>query len=118
MADPTDVLNACKALIDPNTGKDFVTQKSIRNVKVDGDKVSLELVLGYPAQSQHDAFREQIIGAVRALPGVANVSVMVRSEIVAHGVQRGHTRRAGPGQPEPGLPVTVGALQLPGLSLS
>ena len=89
MADQKQILDACAALIDPNTGKDFVSQKSIRNVKVDGDKVSLELLLGYPAQSQHDIFREQIIGAVRALPGVANVSVMVRSEIVAHGVQRG-----------------------------
>jgi ATP-binding protein involved in chromosome partitioning len=89
VADQKQILDACAALIDPNTGKDFVSQKSIRNVKVDGDKVSLELLLGYPAQSQHDIFREQIIGAVRALPGVANVSVMVRSEIVAHGVQRG-----------------------------
>jgi ATP-binding protein involved in chromosome partitioning len=84
-----DVLNACQTLIDPNTGKDFVSQKSIRNVKVDGDTVSLELVLGYPAQSQHDAFREQIIGAVRALPGVGKVNVQVHTDIVAHGVQRG-----------------------------
>ncbi|NBN92963.1 MAG: DUF59 domain-containing protein [Betaproteobacteria bacterium] len=76
-----DVLNACQTLIDPNTGKDFVSQKSIRNVKVDGDTVSLELVLGYPAQSQHDAFREQIIGAVRALPGVGKVNVQVHTDM-------------------------------------
>ena len=89
MADQNQVIEACKALVDPNTGKDFVTQKSIRNVKVDGESVSLELVLGYPAQSQHDLFRKSIADAVGSLPGVAKVNVTVATDIVAHGVQRG-----------------------------
>ncbi len=89
VADQNQVIEACKALVDPNTGKDFVTQKSIRNVKVDGESVSLELVLGYPAQSQHDLFRKSIADAVGSLPGVAKVNVTVATDIVAHGVQRG-----------------------------
>lgn len=78
-----------KALSDPNTGKDFLTSKAARNIRVDGDDVSLDIELGYPAKTQIDGIRKAVIGAIRALPGVGNVSVNVYSKIVAHSVQRG-----------------------------
>src|SRR5690242_7485236 len=46
------VQDALKNLIDPNTRKDYVSGKSARNIKVDGDRVSLDILLGYPAKSQ------------------------------------------------------------------
>jgi Mrp family chromosome partitioning ATPase len=51
--------------------------------------VSLDVELGYPAKSQFDLIRKNVIAALRALPGVGNVSVNVTSKIVAHAVQRG-----------------------------
>ncbi len=42
---------ALAEMIDPNTRKDFVAGKSVKNIKIDGDKVSLDIVLGYPAKS-------------------------------------------------------------------
>ena len=76
-------------LVDPNTRKDYVTTKSARNIRVDGDKVSVELLLGYPAKSQLEPIREEVAKALRAIPGVGGVSVNVQMKIVSHAAQRG-----------------------------
>src|SRR5215207_4805249 len=83
------VLDALKELIDPNTRKDYVSSKSARNVKVDGDQVSLDVLLGYPAKSQIEPIRKEISTKLRSLPGVAAVNVNVTAKIVPHAVQRG-----------------------------
>lgn len=89
MAPTSDqVTTALKSVVDPNTGKDFVTARCVRNVKVSGDDVSFDVELGYPAASQIDALRAAAIAAVKAA-GAANVSANVASKIVAHAVQRG-----------------------------
>src|SRR4051812_3376086 len=82
------VQSALKSLVDPNTGKDFVTTRAVRNIKVTGDDVSLEVELGYPGKSQHEPIRRQITQALKQA-GAASVSVKVSSKVVAHAVQRG-----------------------------
>jgi ATP-binding protein involved in chromosome partitioning len=79
---------ALKAVVDPNTGKDLVTTRSARNVRVEGDDVSVDVELGYPAASQIDGIRRAVIDALKAA-GAANVSANVTMKIVAHTVQRG-----------------------------
>jgi len=49
----------------------------------------LDIELGYPAKTQHDDIRRAVIAAIRAIPGIGNVSVTVSTNIVAHTVQRG-----------------------------
>ena len=83
------VKQALATVIDPNTSKDFVSSKCVKNVRVDGADVALEIELGYPAKSQFDAIRKSVIAALRAIPGVGNVSVNVHSKILSHTVQRG-----------------------------
>ncbi len=83
------VTEALRGVVDPNTHKDLVSSKSARNVRVDGEAVTLDVELGYPARSQIDPIRRAVIDAVRGLPGVGNVSVNVFQKIVAHAVQRG-----------------------------
>ena len=83
------IKTALAAAVDPNTGKDYVAGKSLKNIKVDGDDVSFDIELGYPAKTQIDAIRKQVIAAVRTLPGVRNVSANVYAKIVAHSVQLG-----------------------------
>src|SRR3989449_7671412 len=78
-----------KEVLDPNTGKDFLTTKSARNIKVEGGSVSLEIELGYPAKTQLDPIRKLIAGKLRGVPGVSAVNVSVASKIVSHSVQRG-----------------------------
>jgi ATP-binding protein involved in chromosome partitioning len=83
-----EIQSALAKLVDPNTGKDFVTARAARNLKITGDAVSLEIELGYPGKSQFEPIRRQVIDALKAA-GAASVSVSVRSKVVAHAVQRG-----------------------------
>src|SRR3954466_15613142 len=83
-----DVHAVLRQLVDPNTGKDFLSTRSARNVKVAGADVSLDVELGYPGKSQHDPIRRQITQALKQA-GAAQVTVKVSSKVVAHAVQRG-----------------------------
>jgi ATP-binding protein involved in chromosome partitioning len=84
-----DVKAALSAVVDPNTNKDFVSSKSVKNIQVDGGNVALDVELGYPAKSQIAGIRSAVIAALRQLPGVENVSVNVTQKIISHTVQRG-----------------------------
>ncbi|TAG72441.1 MAG: iron-sulfur cluster carrier protein ApbC [Burkholderiales bacterium] len=85
----SDVLSHLASCIDPNTGRDFVKDKSIKSVLVTGDDVLVEIVVGYPARSQYEALRDVVAAHLRTLPGVGKVSVTVGHRIVSHAVQRG-----------------------------
>jgi ATP-binding protein involved in chromosome partitioning len=83
------IQSTLKLCIDPNTGKDFISTKSIKNVQISGSDVSLDVVLGYPAQTQLDVLRQQVVDALRGIDGIGNISVNIGSRIVAHSAQRG-----------------------------
>lgn len=84
-----DVKTALSEVIDPNTQKDFVTTKSVKNINIDGAQVTFELELGYPAASQIEMLRGMAAAAVLELPGVEGVAIRAYSKIVSHTVQRG-----------------------------
>jgi ATP-binding protein involved in chromosome partitioning len=79
---------ALATVIDPNTGRDFVSTKSVKNINVDGDVVSLDIELGYPAASQIAPLRDAVVQAISAA-GAATVRANVYSRVIAHAVQRG-----------------------------
>ena len=83
------LLAALATVLDPNTGKDFVSSKSIKNLHITGEDVAFDVELGYPAKSQIPAIRKNLINAAKAVPGVGNVSVNVTVKIASHSVQRG-----------------------------
>ncbi len=83
------VLEALKGVIDPNTGRDFVSSKAVKNLTVTDGDVAFDVTLGYPAKSQIPGFRKELIAAAKSVPGVANVSVNIVTNITAHAVQRG-----------------------------
>ena len=82
------VQSVLKQLVDPNTTKDFVSTRSVKNVKVSGDDVSLDIELGYPGKSQFEPIRRQVVQALKQ-GGAAGVKVNVTSRVVPHAVQRG-----------------------------
>jgi ATP-binding protein involved in chromosome partitioning len=61
----------------------------VRSIKIDGDNVVVEILLGYPAKSQIEPIRKEIAASLKRLPGVGNVGVNVSMKIVSHAVQRG-----------------------------
>jgi ATP-binding protein involved in chromosome partitioning len=82
------VQSALKELIDPNTKKDFVSTKSAKNIKVDGDNVSLDIVLAYPAKSQIDSIRSMVEDKLKSV-GAGKATANVSFKIVSHSVQKG-----------------------------
>ena len=80
---------AIQTVIDPNTGKDFVSTRQLKNLRIDGGDVAFDIELGYPAKSQIAMLRKLLIAAVRTVPGIANVSANLATKIVPHAVQRG-----------------------------
>ena len=83
------VMAALGAVVDPNTARDFVAGKALKNVQIADGDVSFELELGYPARSQHPALRKALVAAARSVPGVSNVSVNITTKVTSHAVQRG-----------------------------
>ncbi|WP_394780403.1 iron-sulfur cluster carrier protein ApbC [Undibacterium sp.] len=84
-----DIKTALSGVIDPNTGKDLVSSKTVKNIKIEGADVSLDVELGYPAKSQWEGIRAASAEAIGKISGAGKVSVNVYSKIVAHAVQRG-----------------------------
>ena len=85
------LLAALQTVTDPNTGKDFVSTKQLKNLQVHGGDVSFDVVLGYPAKSQVPALRQALVATARTVPGVDNVSANIQTQVIAHAVQRGVT---------------------------
>jgi ATP-binding protein involved in chromosome partitioning len=83
------LLDALSGATDPNTGKDFVSSKCIKNLTVEGGAVRFDLELGYPFQSQMSAFCAALVAAAKAVEGVTTVDVTPRLNVSAHAVQRG-----------------------------
>jgi ATP-binding protein involved in chromosome partitioning len=91
----TALLDALKAVVDPNTGKDLVSTKTLKNLQIDAGNVSFDVELGYPAKSQMPLLRKALVAAARSVPGVDNVSANLGWKIVSHAVQRGVALIAG-----------------------
>ncbi len=83
------LLEALKSVVDPDTGKDFVSTKALKNLRIDGGRVAFDLELGYPALSRHELLRSALEAAARTVPGVDGVAVSIATRIASHAVQRG-----------------------------
>jgi ATP-binding protein involved in chromosome partitioning len=84
----TEVRSALSKLVDPNTGKDFVSTRSVKGVKVSAADVQVDIELGYPGKTQFEPIRREVAAALKQA-GAGSVHVSVASKVVAHSVQRG-----------------------------
>ena len=85
-----EVQTALSRLIDPNTKKDFLASRAIKNIEINGNDLSLDILLGYPAKSVWDEIRSMVEDHLRDnLPSIKQLSVNVSSKIVPHAAQRG-----------------------------
>jgi len=78
-------------VIDPNTQKDFISTKSVKNIQVNGAVASMDIELAYPAKSQLSLIADVVKNALKGQSGLESTEfqVNVTSKIVAHAVQRG-----------------------------
>jgi ATP-binding protein involved in chromosome partitioning len=79
---------ALAKLVDPNTGKDYVSSRSVKSVRLSAADVQVDIELGYPGKSQFEPIRREVTAALKQV-GAGSVRVNIGSKVVAHAVQRG-----------------------------
>ncbi len=82
---------ALKGFTDPYLKQDLVASKAIKNIAVDGDRVSVDVVLGYPAAGLRAQWAAELKARVEAIEGVSRAEINISWNIVSHAVQRGVT---------------------------
>ncbi len=83
------ILQALTAVLNPDTGKDFVTTKQLKNLNLHAGHVSFEIELGYPAKSQHEHLISLLTHAAKTVTGVESVAIQISTRVVSHAAQRG-----------------------------
>ncbi|MDE1959046.1 MAG: iron-sulfur cluster carrier protein ApbC [Xanthomonadaceae bacterium] len=74
-------------ITDPHTGADLVASGMLRALGADGDRVAVDLLLGYPAAGWSDALKRLVKTTLEADPAIGTATVSVSTQIVAHKVQ-------------------------------
>ena len=83
-----DVKTVLESLIDPVTGLVLSAVVKESQIQLAGSRLSMQVVLGYPARAQSDALKSAIKEALTA-KGFVDPEVGVSYKIIAHAVQPG-----------------------------
>jgi ATP-binding protein involved in chromosome partitioning len=75
------VLEALRAVKDPDLHRDIVSLGFVKHVAIDGGRVSFTIELTTPACPVRDQMREQARAIVAALPGVESVDVQMTASV-------------------------------------
>jgi ATP-binding protein involved in chromosome partitioning len=93
MAELTQELieEAIKGYNEPHLEQDLVKSKVIKGIDIDGDKVKVQIELGFPAKGFQEELAAAVKEQVEAVDGVASAEVTVAWKVVAHSVQKSLT---------------------------
>ncbi|MEE9396796.1 MAG: iron-sulfur cluster carrier protein ApbC [Methylococcales bacterium] len=83
-----EVENALQSYIDPYMGVDFVSAKAVKNIRIEGANIGIDVVVGYPIKGCETEIRSAVLRKLKEIPGVGEVDVDVSSSIVSHAVQK------------------------------
>jgi Mrp family chromosome partitioning ATPase/DUF971 family protein len=80
MVTEQDVLNVLRRIIDPDFNKDIVSLGFVKNIKIEGRDVSLEIELTTPACPVKAEFQRQAEAAVQSIKGIRHVAVRMTAQ--------------------------------------
>ena len=75
-------------VIDPHMETDLMSAASVKGIEIEGDNVSVTLVLGYPAAGFFDSLKQLVREQLESLEGIGDIDVRVSSKIKSHAVQQ------------------------------
>ncbi len=78
---PDAVLDALRVVMDPDLRRDIVSLGFVKNLQVDGGRVSFAIELTTPACPVKDLLHAQALAAVRAVPGVTDVEAALTAQV-------------------------------------
>lgn len=85
----SQIEEALKTYIDPYLEADLVSSKALKNIAVDGDKVTIDVLYGFPIQGYVKDLTEKLSETVKTVDGVSDVTINVSHKIASHAVQKG-----------------------------
>jgi len=83
------ILAALSKVQEPELHKDLVTLNMIRDLRIDGDRVSFTVILTTPACPLRGQIEKEARSAVQSLPGVSSVTVKLDANVPSDGRARG-----------------------------
>jgi ATP-binding protein involved in chromosome partitioning len=75
------VLDALKAVRDPDLNRDIVSLKFIKNLRIDEGRVAFSIELTTPACPVKDQMRDQARAVVSRIPGVTSVDIEMTAQV-------------------------------------
>jgi ATP-binding protein involved in chromosome partitioning len=75
------LLGALRVVVDPDLKKDIVSLGFVKDVQIDGGRVSCTVELTTPACPVKEQLREQAIAALRGVPGVTEADVKMTAKV-------------------------------------
>lgn len=76
-----EVVKALKGVMDPDLGRDIVSLNMVRDIRIEGNRVSFKLVLTTPACPMKARMEADARQAVSSVPGVKEVAIETSSEV-------------------------------------
>ena len=80
--------SALGQVTDLHMGTDLMAAKSVKDIAIDGNKVTVTLVLGYPAAGYFDNLKQAVRDQLAGVEGIGDIDVKVSSQIKSHTVQQ------------------------------
>ena len=75
------VLTALRVVVDPDLHRDIVSLGFVKNLVIEGARISFTIELTTPDCPVKDQLRDEAVAAVRELPGVADVDVHMTANV-------------------------------------
>lgn len=82
------VLEALRRVIDPDLGRDIVSLGFVKDLHIDAGRVRFGIELTTPACPMKDTLRRQADDAVRSVPGVTDVEIVMSARVRKPGADR------------------------------
>jgi ATP-binding protein involved in chromosome partitioning len=85
----TAAQNALAVVNDPLTGRDWISSRSLKALQVRDGVATVDIALGYPAQSQWPSYTDLVRTALLKVEGIRDVQVNWSTAIQTHAASRG-----------------------------
>jgi len=87
-----NIESALAQVTDPHTKQSLVASKAVQDIRIEGDAVIIDLVMGYPCKRWAQTLKTMVSEALATHAGVSQASINVSHNILAHSVQHGIKR--------------------------
>lgn len=83
-----EVESAIMEYIDPYLEKDLITTKMVKDIEINGGKVTVKITLGFPAKGYCDSLAQLLKNKLETLSSIDAADIVVDWEIKAHQAQK------------------------------